>query len=407
MRSFTPSRALLARPVLFAVVLGALTALGPFTMDLYLPAFPIVARDLAASATAVQATLTATAVGMGAGQLIVGPLSDALGRRWPLILATTMHVGASMLIALSPSIELVSVARFAQGFGAAGGAVVASAMVRDLYGGQKLVKMAAQVALVSGFAPIIAPVIGSQLLLIVSWRGVFWILAAYGVAVVAIAGLLIPETRTRRGGGWAPRGMVSSLRVLVTDRIYVSTVVVSAMVFAVIITYLSSAPFIYQDGYGVSAQAFGVIFAATSIGVLVATQVAARLMRRIRPAVLLAFAFPIAAVIGGFFCVVDAASLGVVPFAIASFAVVAFQGFCNPCTQVLTLADHENESGTAVAMSGFVNSVLGGLLSLLPGLLGGVGPMSLGFVVVLAAGLGCIAVFAGLRPRTSAPIRAA
>jgi DHA1 family bicyclomycin/chloramphenicol resistance-like MFS transporter len=354
----------------------------------------------------VQATLTATAVGMGAGQLVVGPLSDALGRRWPLVIATTMHIGASALIALSPSIELVALARFAQGFGAAGGAIVASAMVRDLFGGQRLVKMAAQVALVSGFAPIIAPVIGSQLLLVVSWRGVFWILACYGLAVVFTAVLLIPETRTRRGRGLSPRDMIRNVQILVGDRIYVSTVAVSAMVFAVIITYLSSAPFIYQDGYGVSAQAFGMIFAATSVGVLVATQIAARLMRRVRPSMLLAFALPAAVAVGAFFCLIDAAELGVVAFAISSFAVVAFQGFCNPCLQVLTLADHENESGTAVAMSGFVNSVLGGLLSLLPGLIGGVEPMSLGIVVMLAAGVGYAAVFAGLRPRSSAAIAA-
>lgn len=405
MRSFTPSNALLARPVLFAVALGALTALGPFTMDLYLPAFPVVAEDLRASATSVQITLTATAVGMGAGQLVVGPLSDHLGRRWPLIVATMLHIGASILIAIAPSIDLLAIARFAQGFGAAGGAVVASAMVRDLFGGQKLVKMAAQVALVSGFAPIIAPVIGSQLLLIVSWRGVFWILAAYGFVVMLAAALLIPETRRETRGGFSGPAIVSGLRVLATDRIYLSTVVVSAMVFAIIITYLSSAPFIYQSGYGLSAQAFGVFFAATSVGVVVATQVSARLMRRVRPAVLLAWALPSAAAIGVAFVGMDAAGAGLVSFAVASFLIVGFHGFCNPCTQVLTLADHENESGTAVAVSGFMNSVLGGLLSLLPGLLGGVGPVSLGITIVIAAGVGCIAVFAGLRPRSSAAIR--
>lgn len=406
MRSISPSRALLSRPALFAIVLGALGALGPFTMDLYLPAFPVVARDLAASPTAVQITLTATAVGMGVGQLIVGPLSDSVGRRWPLIAATTLHVGASVLIALSPSIDIVAVARFVQGFGAAGGAVVASAMVRDLFGGQRLVKMAARVALVSGFAPIIAPVIGSQLLLIVSWRGVFWILAAYGLAVVLTATLLIPETRRDTRGGFSAVIMARSLRVLLADRIYVSTVAVGAMVFAVIITYLSSAPFIYQTGYGVSAQAFGVIFAATSIGVLVATQVAARLMRRIRPAILLAWALPGAVAIGAAFVAFDAFGAGLLPFAVASFLIVAFQGFCNPCLQVLTLADHENESGTAVAVSGFVNSVLGGLLSLLPGIAGGVGSASLGIVVILAGGVGCVAVFAGLRPRRTAALAA-
>jgi len=161
---FSPSRSLVGRPALLAAVLGALTALGPFTMDLYLPAFPEVQTDFAASATAVQLTLTATAVGMGVGQMVVGPLSDNIGRRIPLIGATVLHVVASALIAISPGVDIVAIARFGQGFGAAGGAVVAAAMVRDLFGGKKLVKMAAQIAFVTGFAPIIAPVIGAQLL---------------------------------------------------------------------------------------------------------------------------------------------------------------------------------------------------------------------------------------------------
>lgn len=403
---FTPSQSLLGRPALLAVVLGALTALGPFTMDLYLPAFPEVQRDLAAPATAVQMTLTATAVGMGIGQLVVGPLSDTLGRRIPLVVATALHVVASALIALSPVIEIVAIARFAQGFGAAGGAVVAAAMVRDLFGGKKLVKMAAQIALVTGFAPIIAPVIGSQLLVVMSWRGVFWILAAYGVAILLAAGLLIPETRVRDGRAFSFRATFGNLRVLVRDRIYMSTAAVSAMVFAIIITYLSTSSFIYQTGFGVSAQAFGVIFAATSCGVVAATQVAAWLMRRVRPAVLLACAMPVVVLVGAVFILIDAADLGIIWMVIASFLVVAFHGFCNPCMQVLILADHEEESGAAVAMSGFVNSLLGGGLSLLPALLGGIGPTSLGVIVVGAGTVGAVVIFIALRPGSTAALAA-
>lgn len=400
----TPSHTLLTRPVFLAIMLGALTALGPFTMDLYLPAFPEVQEDLAAPAAAVQATLTATAVGMGAGQLVVGPISDAIGRRIPLIIATLLHVASSMLIALSPGIEIVAVARFGQGFGAAGGAIVAAAMVRDLFGGKKLVKMAAHIALIAGFAPIIAPVIGSQLLTIMPWRGVFWILATYGLAILLAACGLIPETRVCNARGVSLRLSARTVALLVRDRMYISTVVISAIVFAIIITYLSTSSFIYQTGFGISVQEFGVIFAVTSCGVVAATQFAAWLMRRVRPAVLLAYAMPTVVLVGASFILIDIAELGVAWMVVVSFLVVAFQGFCNPCMQVLILADHEEESGTAVALSGFVNSILGGGVSLLPALLGGIGPASLGIIVAVAGIIGIMVVLFGLRPASTAEL---
>lgn len=129
-------------PIAFILVLGGLSALGPFTMDLYLPAFPLIETDLHTTASMVQLTLTATAIGLGLGQLVVGPLSDAIGRKLPVVGATGLHVASSVVIAVAPSIEIVSLARFGQGFGAAAGAVVASAMIRDLFGGKRLVRMA-------------------------------------------------------------------------------------------------------------------------------------------------------------------------------------------------------------------------------------------------------------------------
>lgn len=180
--------------LVYVLVLGALTALGPFTIDLYLPAFPALQDELGISASAVQLTLTGTMIGFGLGQLIVGPWSDKVGRRLPLILSTLLHIAASVGAAFAPDIAWLMVFRLLQGFGAAAGGVVAMAMVRDLFGGKPLVRMLSRLALVNGLAPVLAPVIGSQLLAFMDWRGVFWVLGAYGLVVVVAVALLIVET---------------------------------------------------------------------------------------------------------------------------------------------------------------------------------------------------------------------
>lgn len=391
-------------PVVFVLVLGALTALGPFTMDLYLPAFPMVAEDLHTSATLVQVTLTATAVGLGIGQLVVGPLSDAAGRRIPLMASTALHVVCSMIIVVAPTIELVAIARFGQGCGAAAGAVVASAMVRDVFGGLRLVRIGARIALVNGAAPIIAPVLGSQLLLVTTWRGVFAVLALFGLAVLIAAAILLPETRPRSRRIEPTTTARARIAILLRDRVYVGTVLVSSMVFAAIVSYLSTSPFIFQEGFGLSAQAFGLLFAVCAIGLLVATQLAARLMRRYQPAKLLGGALPLLTLSGLGFAVIAVTGGGWVWALAAGFVLVAVHGFTNPCTQVLILADHPNESGTAVALSGFVNSVVGGALSLLPALLGGVGMLSLGITVAVVSVIALIVLGLVVRPRLVPPL---
>jgi DHA1 family bicyclomycin/chloramphenicol resistance-like MFS transporter len=180
--------------LVYVIVLGALTALGPLTIDLYLPAFPSLEDDLAVSAGLVQLTLTATTIGFGVGQLLVGPWSDKVGRRLPLIVATAVHIAASIGAAAAPDIVWLGVFRVLQGMGAAAGGVVAMATVRDLFGGLPLVRMLSRLALVTGLAPVLAPVIGSQLLRFTDWRGIFWFLVAYGVLILVAAVFLIVET---------------------------------------------------------------------------------------------------------------------------------------------------------------------------------------------------------------------
>ncbi len=244
--------------LLYVVLLGALTALGPFTIDLYLPAFPLIEREFDTTSGLVQLTLTATTIGFAVGQLLTGPWSDVVGRRMPLIIATGVHVLASFGVALAPEPGSLLVFRLLQGIGTAAGGVVAVAMVRDLFGGIPLVKMLANLSLVNGLAPILAPLIGSQLLLVMPWRGIFWVLAAYGLIMVAGAAFLLRETlpreRRRMPGHSTAR---QRYRAIFSDRIFVGVALVGALNWTGLFAYLTNAPFLYQTVYGFNAQDSG------------------------------------------------------------------------------------------------------------------------------------------------------
>lgn len=377
------------RRLALVILLGALTALGPFTMDLYLPAFPVIMDDLATTEAGVQVTLAATAIGLGVGQAIVGPTSDRVGRRTPLIAATLIHVVSSLGVAAAPTVEWVTLARFGQGFGAAAGAVVVSAMIRDLFSGERLIRMLARIALVNGFAPIVAPLIGSQLLLLVDWRGVFGILAAMGTIIVVGIVVLAPETLPRNVRAAETRTTSDRLSALLRDPVYIGAALVSACTFAAIITFLSSSPFIFQDEFGLDAQQFGWLFAINAVGLLVATQLAARLMHVFRPQRLLAVGLAI--MIGsGVGLISSGGDLWSVT--VFSFVLISMTGFCGPCTGYLILEHHPREAGTAVALSGLVNSLVAGGVSLLPGIMGNVSAISLGAIVGLAALAGLLAL---------------
>ena len=278
-----------AQRLVYVFVLGALTALGPFTIDLYLPAFPSLKEQFGVTDGAVQLTLTATTLGFAAGQLLVGPWSDKVGRRLPLIIATTVHIAASIGAATAPDIELLGLFRVLQGMGAAAGGVVAMATVRDLFGGKPLVRMLSRLAMVNGLAPILAPLIGSQMLRFTSWRGIFVFLACYGLAVVIASILLIVETlppARRQEAGHST--MRQRYRALFSDRIFVGVALIGAMVFSGLFSYLSASPFLFQGVYGLNAQQYGLLFAVNSVGVVLGVQISARLAQRVGPQWILA-----------------------------------------------------------------------------------------------------------------------
>lgn len=388
----------------YVLILGALVALGPFTVDLYLPAFPDVARDLAVGEAAIQLTLTATMIGFAIGQLVVGPLSDALGRRVPLLIATGVHVLASIAVALAPTIELVMAGRVLQGIGAAGGGVVAMAMVRDLFGGQQLIRMLSRMALVTGLAPVLAPVIGSQLLNIMEWRGVFIALAAYGVVMTIVAGTLLVETLPpARRGRFETATVARRYRSLFSDGAFIGVSIVGAMTFTALFAYLSSSSFVLQEIFGLSAQQYGAVFAINSMGLVIGTQASARLMRVMAPRTVTTAGLSV--MLGGAFALLACGLLGagVLPVMIALFFVVSPVGLIMPTVQVTALANHAGEAGTAASLIGALNMGVAGLASPLVGI-GGISITSMAVVMIGALAVAQAALWLIVRKRASAEV---
>ena len=387
--------------LVYVIVLGALTALGPFTIDLYLPAVPALQKDLGVSPGIIQLTLTATTLGFGVGQLLVGPWSDRVGRRIPLIVASSVHVLASLGAVLSPDIIWLGFFRVLQGMGAAAGGVVAMALVRDLFGGVPLVRMLSRLALVSGLAPILAPVIGSQLLRFVDWRGIFVFLTAYGVIVVLAAVFLIVETlKPARRADSGHSSARERYAAIFSDRIFVGVSIIGAMTFSGLFAYLSSSSFLFQEVYGLNAQEFGLLFAINSLGVVTGVQVSSRLARRVGPQWILACSTAVLLLSSLTIVLLDSLHAGLLGILIPLWFFIAACGFSFPLVQVLGLVNHAGEAATAASVLGAVNFGLAGLISPIVGLFGIHNAVPMGTVMAATAAVSVIALWFVVRPRT-------
>jgi DHA1 family bicyclomycin/chloramphenicol resistance-like MFS transporter len=394
--SLTPRQRLV-----YILVLGALTALGSFTIDLYLPAFPVIENEFGVSTALIQLTLTATTLGFAAGQLFVGPWSDRVGRRLPLVVATSIHVAASIGVALSPGIEWLFVFRALQGVGAAAGSVVALAIVRDLFGGLPLVRMLSRLSLVNGLAPILAPLIGSQLLLLMPWRGIFVFLTGYGAVVLLAAVFFIVETLpVARRGDLGHSTTRQRYHALFSDRIFVGVAIIMGLTFSGLFAYLSSSSFLFQEVFGLDAQQFGLLFATNSVGIVVGVQGSSFLARYIGPQWILAVSLSVLLLSASAIVVLDVAGAGLVGVLVPLWFFIFACGFTFPATQVLALAGHGSEAGTAASLLGALNFGLAGLISPIVGLFGIRNAIPMGAIMGCTALVSIVVLWTVVRPRT-------
>ncbi|SDT10388.1 MFS transporter, DHA1 family, bicyclomycin/chloramphenicol resistance protein [Pseudarthrobacter equi] len=387
------------RRLLYIFLLGALTALGPFTIDLYLPAFPALEASLGVTEAQVQLTLAGTTLGFAFGQLVVGPFSDKFGRRNPLIMATALHIAASIGAALSTDITTLGIFRVLMGVGAAGGGVVAMAMVRDLFSGYAMVKMFSRMALVNGLAPILAPVIGSQLLLVMPWPGIFVFLASYGTLVIVAALVLVRETLPPEKRGQSGMTARQRYRVLFSDRIFVGLLMVAGLNFGGLFTYLSASPFLFQGMFGFSAQEYGLLFGINSLGIVAGVQTSSRLIRRVPPQWILAAATAWMFLMALLIVVFDLLGFGLWGVMVPLWFYILGTGFMFPCVQVLALANHASQAGTAASLLGAATFMMAGLISPVVGWLG-ISSASMGGVQAVCILLAMAALWLVVRPRT-------
>lgn len=365
----TPTRA--AGSTALLVILGALSAFGPLTTDLYLPGLPEVGDQLDVAPSQVQLTLTACLIGLAVGQAIAGPLSDSLGRRRPLLVGLALFVLASLGCAAAPSIVVLDVLRLVQGLCGAAGIVLARAIVRDRWSGVAAARIYAGLMGAVSLGPILAPTIGGALLEFTSWRGIFVVLAGLGAVLLLAAAARVPETlapEARRASG-----VFVTLRVgrrLMADRLFAGYTLASALAFGGLFAYISGSSFVYQDVFGVSPQVYGLLFGLNGVALLLATVVNHHLQERFGPERLLRFGLAGMAAGSALLTVSVLAGAGLAGVIPSLFIAVGGLGFVASNSVALALEPHGADAGTASALIGVVQFLIGALAAPLAGVAG-------------------------------------
>ncbi|MFJ3206478.1 multidrug effflux MFS transporter [Streptomyces flaveolus] len=395
-----PLRADRRTGLLVTLVLGGLTATPPLAMDMYLPSLPEVTESLRASAATVQLTLTACLAGMALGQLVVGPMSDKWGRRRPLLTGLAVYVVATALCALAPTVELLVAFRLAQGLAGAAAIVIARAVVRDLYDGVAMARFFSTLMLISGVAPVVAPLIGGQILRVTDWRGVFVLLTVVGVLLGGVVWAKLPETlpeAERHAGGVGDT--LRSMRGLLADRAFTGYMLAGGFAFASLFAYVSASPFVVQEIYGASPQTFSLLFGLNSIGLVVVGQINGKVLvgrvgldrvLGIGLLVVVAAATALLLMTLGVF-----GEVGLAPVAAALFVLMSAMGISLPNTQALALMRVKQSAGSASALLGTSSFLIGAIASPLVGIAGKDTALPMA-IVQLGAALVALAFFLGM-----------
>ncbi len=353
------------------IVLGLLAAFGPLSLDMYLPALPNVSEDFKTTTSSVQLSLTACMIGLAVGQLFVGPISDVIGRKKPLLVVLAVYALMSTLSAVAPTIEWLIAIRFFQGFAGGAGAVIARAISADLYKGKDLTKFMSALMLVNGLAPILAPVLGGIILRFSVWQTVFYILAGYGVIMFLVSALLVRESLPENSRDNVKFSSIFvDFRALLSNRKFVILLVLQSLTYGILFSYIAGSPFITQKIYDMSAQQFSLMFAVNGIGLILFSQLTARLVDRmteitilklgqyiqsigvILTACVLLFHLPVWTLFAAFFLLISPVSM------------IGTTGFS------LAMQVQRQGAGSASALLGLVQFLIGGALTPVTGVMG-------------------------------------
>ncbi len=376
-----------------ALLLGSLSLLGPFTIDTYLPSFPTIVGDLNTTASLVQLSLTTCLLGLGAGQLIIGPMSDVIGRRKPLLIFLSLYLLASLVCSVAPNIYALLASRFVQGFAAAGGLVISRAIVRDLYSGRELTKFFATLMLVGNLGPIIAPIAGGAILAFANWKVVFLFLAFVSLILIVVVSFKLEETlpaEKRIPSNF--RNVVGNFGTLLKDSEFTGYAFAQGFTMAGIFAYVSGISFVYQNIYGVSPQVFSLLFGVNGLGLIVGTQIVGR-VSVISERAFLKIGLAIsnsAAVLLLIALLLKAPLIAVaIPifFFVTSISIIATSAFS------LAMETKGHMAGSASALLGVLPFLLGSLTAPLVGIAGENSAIPMGVVILSASLLAFLSYF--------------
>jgi DHA1 family bicyclomycin/chloramphenicol resistance-like MFS transporter len=372
-------------------LLGALTAIGPISTDIYLPSFPTLLVEFATNPAAVQRTLAASFIGMALGQAVYGPVSDRYGRRLPMLVGMAIFTLASVGCALAPGILSLTGLRLVQALGGCAGVVVSRAMVRDLAEGAAMVRLMARLMLVFALAPILGPSIGGWLLAAMGWRAVFWLLALYGAATVVAVWLMpesLPMDRRQRGGA---ASVLRTYGRLLRDRRFMAYALGGTLAMAGMFAYIAGSPFVFMQLHGISPQGYGLYFGANALGIMAVAQWVGRLAARVPPARILAWGQGASVLAALALVLVAATGWGGFPALVATlWCYIASLGGIMPVSTAMAMSAQGKVAGSASAVVGVLQFGIGAAAGLLVSLLGDGSalPMALAMALCGLGGLG-------------------
>ncbi len=349
-----------------ALLLGMLAVLGPLNIDMYLPSFPEIADDLGARASLVQLSLTACLLGLALGQIVVGPISDAQGRKKPLLISIFLFAIASLLCALAPNIVVLVIARFLQGFTAAAGVVISRAVVRDVFSGRELTKFFALLMVINAVAPMAAPLAGGAILLLpfASWNSIFYFLSLIGLFIVLMVSLKLKETLPEEKR--IPSSFGSSVRTmgsLFKDRSFIGYALTVGFIHGGSFAYVAGTPFVYQGIYDVSPQVFSVLFGINGIAIILGSFIIGRFGGIFHERNLLKVGVIIAVSATAFLLVMTIVEGPLALLVIPIFIYMTSMGMVTTSTFTLAMEHQAHRAGSASALLGTFSLLLGSFVS--------------------------------------------